>query len=344
MSKVIYPEKVLENSNIGTVAMSCGAVDEVGHLKVSSAKENFEMRGFNIIETESIFKCEKFVSTSGEKRAEEFMSLWSRDDIAYIPVLRGGEFLMESIPYLDKFDLSKFKPKWVQGYSDVSLLNFYLTTKYNIATIHSNSFTGFAMKPWDDTVKLAVDVVQNKETFTQESFEKFQAHSDRSLEGACAQFNCTEEVVYKNLFGEQTENVKISGRLIGGCMDVIKLLIGTPFDNTKKFCAQFEEGMLWYLENCELSVLEMKRTLWQMKQAGWFENAKGFIIGRTNSKEQIWDFTYEDAMIDVLKDLNVSVIYDVDVGHTDPQWTMVNGTFAAFEYENGKGKITQYLR
>ncbi len=343
MSKIIYPEKVLENSNIGTTAMSCGAVDEYGILKVKSSIENFENRGFNVIKTNNVFSCEKFVSANGEKRAEEFMSLWSRDDISYIPVLRGGEFLMESIPYLDKFDLSKHKAKWVQGYSDVSLLNFYLTTKYNLATIHSNSFTGFAMKPWDETVELPLKVVQTQEDFEQESFDKFQAQSERTLESACAQYNCTENVVYKNLFGAQEDEVKITGRLIGGCMDVIKLLIGTPFDNTKKFCEQFEEGMLWYLENCELSVLEMKRVLWQMKMAGWFENAKGFIIGRTNSKETIWDFTYEDALIDTLKDLNVPVIYDVDVGHTDPQWTMVNGAFAEFEYKNGKGKITQHF-
>ena len=55
------------------------------------------------------------------------------------------------------------------------------------------------------------------------------------------------------------------------------------------------------------------------------------------------DLTYEDAMIDILKDLNVPVIYDVDVGHTDPQWTIVNGTFAEFEYKDGKGTITQYF-
>ena len=49
-------------------------------------------------------------------------------------------------------------------------------------------------------------------------------------------------------------------------------------------------------------------------------------------------------MVDILKELNVPVIYDVDIGHTDPQWTMVNGAFAEFEYKDGKGKITQHFR
>ena len=80
-----------------------------------------------------------------------------------------------------------------------------------------------------------------------------------------------------------------------------------------------------------------------MKMAGWFENAKGFIFGRTNSRADIGDFTYEDALHDILDDLKVPVIYDVDFGHVAPQWTIINGAFAEFEYSDGEGKLNQII-
>ena len=41
-----------------------------------------------------------------------------------------------------------------------------------------------------------------------------------------------------------------------------------------------DEGILWVIENCELSPMSYRRAIWNMKEAGWFENAKGFIMGR----------------------------------------------------------------
>ena len=121
-------------------------------------------------------------------------------------------------------------------------------------------------------------------------------------------------------------------------------LLGTPFDNTIKFCNQFDEGMIWYLENCELAIPTLYRVLWQMKQSGWFKNANGFIIGRTRANNSVEDFEYLDVLHNVFDDMKVPVIYDVDIGHVAPQWTMINGSFAKFEYNLGKGKIIQKMK
>ena len=80
-----------------------------------------------------------------------------------------------------------------------------------------------------------------------------------------------------------------------------------------------------------------------MKMAGWFENAKGFIIGRTNFKNSIDDFSYEDALHDILDDLKVPVIYDADFGHVAPQWTMINGALAEFSFSDGNAELKQFL-
>lgn len=261
---------------------------------------------------------------------------------------------METLPYIDENIIKNSEAKWVQGFSDVSLLNFYLTTNYNIATIHSTSFSAYGMNIWDKSIEVPFAFVQNPTDFTQNSFELFEKERNREEGTELDSFNLTDKVIYKNLYEnanreESSSNniskdeVTIKGRLIGGCLDVLKILLGTSFDKTKEFCASFPEGMLWYIENCEMSVSDLKRTLWQMKMADWFENTNGFIIGRTRANADMWDFTYLDALRDIFDDMNVPVIYDIDVGHVAPQWTMVNGALAEFKYKDGRGVIRQEL-
>lgn len=341
-SNVIFPDKININSKIGVTAMSSGLNDERGKIKLENAIKNFTNKGFEIVETPDVRKGGKLVSDNALNRANEFLQIWQRKDIPYIIIACGGEFLMETLPYLHKNKevIKNEKPKWVQGFSDVSLLNFYLTTNYNFATIHATSFSSYAMIPWDNSLETAVDFVTTGKELIQKSFELYETQRDRNPGAECNPYKLTEKVEYKNLYTKESK-IKMNGTLIGGCMDVIKVLIGTSMDNTKSFCENHEEGMIWYLENCEMSVTDLKRTLWQMKQAGWFDNANGFIIGRTNSKETIDDFSYEDALHDILDDLNVPVVYDVDFGHVAPQWTLINGAYAEFEYDDGKASIKQ---
>lgn len=97
--------------------------------------------------------------------------------------------------------------------------------------------------------------------------------------------------------------------------------------------------MVWFLENCEMPITDLYRSLWQMKNAGWFENTKAFLIGRTRANSPIGEFTYEDVLHSVFDDMSVKVIYDVDFGHVAPQWTMINGSLAKFYFKDGKGKM-----
>ena len=87
---------------------------------------------------------------------------------------------METLPYLhqNKEIFLNSKAKWVQGFSDVSLLNFYLTTNYNFATIHANSFSSYAMIPWDKSLETPVDFVMNfTDELIQTNFKFYEASS-----------------------------------------------------------------------------------------------------------------------------------------------------------------------
>ena len=80
-----------------------------------------------------------------------------------------------------------------------------------------------------------------------------------------------------------------------------------------------------------------------MKQAGWFDNANGFLIGRTAVKKEMFDFTYEDALHMAFDDIGVPVFYDVDIGHLPPQWIMVNGSLGEFTFNTDNSKLIQKM-
>lgn len=336
-----YPKKLLDNDTVGITAISLSANLE----KIDMAEENLKKYGLNVIETKDVRNESKnFISASDKQRAEEFVKLYLDDNIKHIIAARGGEFAIDIIPYLHKYkdDIEKNNVvKYLQGYSDISLINYYLTTNYNIATLHAENISDFSMKKYHEsllnTIKLLKGDFVNDE-FIQDSFDKYQKEElEDSLE-----YNLTEKVKYKSLYKDN--ECSFSGRIIGGCIDVITQLIGTKYDNTVNFCKQFDEGIIWYIDNFGLDSLELYRRLLQMKNAGFFFNANGFLFGRTINDISNPDFTYEYALKKALGDLNVNIIYDVDIGHVPPQFTIVNGSYAKFEYFDNKGRLTQILK
>ncbi len=337
-----YPHKLKKGDTIGITAVSDGA----NLLKIDRAISNLKELGFGVIETPNTRNSFMCVSSDGKTRAKEFITLWKDPNVKHILSARGGEFLMEMLPYLDEYaDVLKNTDsiKWVQGYSDPSLLLFYLTTKYHIATIHAENLSEFAMKleHYHSCLKNTISFLKSEDIeFVQTSFDKFQLQEFE--EGNLNGYQLTENVKYE-LLGSKDTHIAVEGRLIGGCVDVLALLMGTPFDTCSSFCSQFSEGMIWYLDNCELNAAELYRRLWKMRELGWFSNANAFLIGRTFSGQAVQDFTYLEALKKALYDLNVPIIYNADIGHVPPQLTLINGAFVKVEFLQGKIKLIQKL-
>ena len=81
-------------------------------------------------------------------------------------------------------------------------------------------------------------------------------------------------------------------------------------------------------------------TLWQMKMAGYFENCKGIIFGRSLFIRNDYDIDFNQTVKDALGDLNIPIICDADIGHVSPQLAMVNGAILEITSHDGKGKVT----
>ena len=341
INNMIYPEFLKKGDTIGVCAPSCGITDEVKIRRFKNAKKKLEEFGFDTIFTESVFMADdRGVSADGKQRGKEFMELIENDKVKLISSAAGGDFLMEM---LDHINISTIKnnPTWFQGYSDNTHLVHFLTTKCDIASIYGFNYSDFGMEDWQPSVTRGLSVLKG-ENITQYSFDMFENtwHDDET--GLAGYFD-DEKVNWVNTRGE--DEIIISGRMIGGCLDVISFITGTIFDGTKEFVEKYkEDGFIWYLESFSLNAEELSLTLWRLKKSGYFKYVKGFIFGRPCMFESFTGIDYKRAVLDVLGELDVPIILDACIGHRGPQISIINGAIGNIVSKGGKGEIKLELR
>lgn len=334
-----YP--ILEKgATIGITAPSSGVQSPL-HELVKTAINRLQEQGFNVICGETVWTQDKAKSAPAKVRAAELNQMMADENVDLIIPPWGGELLVEILEYLDFDHIQK---KWILGYSDTSVLLLAITLKTGIATAHGPNLVDLRGEYSDETTTMWKSVLSTKrnDSIIQSSSENYQKEWKHDSPTPYV-FHLTEETNWKTVDGN---SVHINGRLLGGCVDIIRHLVGTPYGDVKTFKDKFIEGepIIWYLENCELSTTDLRRSLVQMKLAGWFENCNGIMFGRSPANAPVDNYTVEDVYQELAEELEIPIIYDIDCGHVPPQITFVNGAFADFEVENGKGRILQTFR
>ena len=337
---MIYPIFLHNNSTIGITAPSDGKIDKLDLIRLDNAYNKLKELGYNITETKSVRNSINGRSSDSQTRALELEEWYNNNDVDIIISASGGEFMMEVLPYID-YKILKNNPKWFCGYSDNTTLGFILPTIYDIASIYSDNISAFGMNRWHQSIKNYLNILTGN-IVSQKSFNKYQSSYQEYITGL-ESYKLDKNVSWTNLTGQK--EIKIEGRLIGGCLDVLLTIVGTKYDNVNKFINKYkDEGIVWFLESCDLSSEQLIRGLWQLKEAGWFKYTKGFIFGRTITKKTYTNTSYEEAIITSLKELNVPIIIDADFGHTSPRITIINGCYSKITSKNGKGEIKQVLK
>ncbi|MBR1654291.1 MAG: LD-carboxypeptidase [Clostridia bacterium] len=340
---MIYPKFLEKGDCIGVPAPSGGAYDELHINKYKNSKLKLEKMGYKCVLSENINKSEMARSAPAKVRAEEINRMFEDENIDFIMCAAGGEFLVEILPYVD-FEKILAKPKFVQGFSDPTGILFPLTTKYDIATIYGNNFGEYGVQEYDRSVKENLQILQGN-LVIQDSYEMYESQraeieNPTGLEG----YNFTDKVEWK-IVGDSSET-KFEGRIIGGCLDIIAETAGTKYDGTSQFIEKYKnDGIIWYFDNCELSLEELIRTLWKLNEFEYFKYTKGIVFGRNGVENSLLGYTMEQAIKDsVIVNLNIPIIYDADISHKGPCMTIINGAIATVESRDGKGSICFELK
>lgn len=329
-----FPEFMKDNGCIGFVAPSCGCATDPYYSGFKNAQKKFTDAGYRLDIGPNCYEAKGVgISNTPEACGKELTESYISDRNDIIISCGGGELMCETLNYTDYAAISAAKPKWYIGYSDNTNFTYLSTTICDTAAIYGPCAAAFGMEPWHQSIQDAFSLLKG-EKLSFSGYDGWEMESLKDEEHPLAPYNITEKSIIKKYAAGETNptdsDIKLQGRLVGGCMDCLANLIGTDFDKTKDFIKKYsQDGILWFMEACELNPMSIRRALWQMKNAGWFENCSGFLIGRPYVfGTEIMGLDQYAAVVDILKEFNVPILMDVDIGHRSPMLPVISGALA----------------
>lgn len=341
-----YPRPLNQGSCIALTAFSAG-VNPPMHKRLDRVIADFRERGYRVIEGQCLRQSVHHTSADAPSRARELMTFLLDDRIDAVVPPWGGEFAMELLPYLDFDALAQTRPKWLFGFSDVSTIAAPIYARCGWATVHCANFMELLSIETEPMTQATLNhlMLSSGTSFTQHSSEHYQEqYPDFSVEIE-ATLKLSAPTRWRLLHGDQP--IAFEGRLIGGCLDTLFHLFGSRYlDFSALKRTHSGDGTILYFENAELHPTDLVRALLNMRFRGVFDGLNGVLIGRNSAQSSSPDkqgFSYLDALHKVLGDIDIPVLFDLDIGHQPPNLTLINGAFTSVTYSAGKGSIHQTL-
>ncbi len=264
--------------------------------EVQPAIKKLEEWGYRVQPGSTIGKRDFTFGGTDEERVSDMQQMLDDPKIKAILCARGG---YGAIRIIDKLQFKKFKqqPKWVIGFSDITVLHCHINT-LQIASIHSKMCNSFPAD-WS-----AADTLQRA------SIESVQ----QCLSGQAIQYELAPSA--HNKMG------MASGELVGGNLKTIESLAGTASDLVTRHKILFVEDTGEYLYSID-------RMFWNLKRTGKLGELKGLIIGgfKIKQDEVGEDFgkTLEQIVLEKVKEYDYPVCFDFPVGHQKHNMALVCG-------------------
>lgn len=281
---MISPKLLSKGSKVAIVATARFVTEK----DIESALRRLEAMGFVPVYDDRLFAaCDQFAGDD-DSRAATLQSYLDDPEIDAILCARGG---YGTVRIIDKLNFDKFllNPKWIIGYSDVTVLHAHLQS-LNCESIHATMPINF-----NDNTEASLN----------------------SLYEALTKGNLTYEIesVPINIYGEA------EAELVGGNISVLySLLESDSFPNT--------DGKILFLEDLDEYLYHIDRMMMALKRAGKLDNIKGLVVGGlTKMHDNAIPFgkTAEQIIFEYVKDKNIPVCFNFPAGHIDDNRAMIFG-------------------
>jgi len=274
------------------IAIACPA----GYMpkeKAQTCIATLQQWGFEVMVGNTLgSKSKNYFSGTDEIRLNELQAMLDDKSIKAILCGRGGYGVSRII---DQLDFTRFKknPKWIIGFSDITLLHAHINRNLKIATLHAPMAAAF-------------NNGENKNEFIN-SLHK-------ALVGKKAKYVCKADPF--NKLGEA------KGELVGGNLTLITHLIGTKSDiNTK--------NKILFIEDIGELIYSTDRMLHQLKRSGKLINLAALIVGGfsdVKDTERPFGKKVKELIKDILQDYDYPVCFDFPVGHKKENYALKIGS------------------
>jgi muramoyltetrapeptide carboxypeptidase len=263
-----------------TIAIVCPA----GYLPAENAQTCIQVLkdwGFKVKIGKTLGHQFNYFSGTDEERLHDFQQALDDDSVQAILCGRGGYGVSRII---DDINWSQFKsnPKWIIGFSDITVFHSHLLSQFNVASIHSSMAAAFD----DDRYK-----------------NEYIQSIRKAITGEKLSFTCAPH--------EFNRNGEVIGQLVGGNLSLLAHLVGSNSDVDTT-------GKILFLEDIGEYIYNADRMLIQLERAGKLDKLKALIIGGfTDMKDTITPFgqTAYEIIRDKMQKYNFPVCYNFPVSH-----------------------------
>ena len=293
------PPSLQKGDTIALVATARKNIDD----NLKPAIDLLHSWGLEVVIGSSIGLDNNQLAGTDEQRAADFQQQMDNPNIKAIWCVRGG---YGTVRMIDLLDFTKFKqnPKWIVGFSDVTVIHSYVN-KLKIATIHG-----------------AMPITVGKASA--ESIESLR----KSLFG--------EKLEYETSFSPANRLGNAKGEIVGGNLSILYSLMGS---NAQIDC----KGKILFIEDLDEYLYHIDRMMMSLKRCGCFDGLNGLIVGtmtKMKDNEIPWGKNANQIIEDVTKGYSFPIFYNFPAGHYRDNRALIFGKQVSLELNTTTSKLT----
>ena len=294
----------MKDLNIGDKIGIISTARKISLEELKPSIKLLEEWGLKVVFGKNLFEEDNQFSGTVSQRSSDLQSMIDDDSIKAILCARGG---YGTVQIIDKVDFSHLikNPKWIIGYSDVTVLHSHLH-QLGITSLHA-------------TMPI--------------NFEKNTPKALESLKSALFGLGNLTEINHHhfNRFG------KVEGEIVGGNLSILYSLLGSDSDiNT--------EGKILFIEDLDEYLYHVDRIMMNLKRNGKLKNLKALIIGGMsdmNDNTIPFGKTAEEIILEYIKEFDFPVCFNFPAGHLDDNRCIRLGVKSVLEVNKNGVSLSQ---
>lgn len=334
---MIKPERLKKGDKIAVVSLSWGGLGDKELIhKYYIAKERLENDfGLKVIAMPNALKGSEFIYNHPELRAKDLMDAFRDKTVKGVFCAIGGDDTIRLLPYID-CNIIRSNPKIFMGYSDTTI-NHFMMNKAGIVSFYGPSVMcefGEYVKMFDYTKQAVKDIlfkdcknyeIQSSELWSKDYVEWKEKNINKGKK------LIKDKHGYEVLQGSGI----ITGKLLGGCIDVFPMVIGTEIWPAKN---EWKNKIL-LIETSEEKPNPNLLTYYlrNLGAQGVLNVIRGILVGKPQDEKYYEE--YKEVYKKVLKEYyreNLPVLYNINIGHAYPNGILPFGTDIEVDFTDKK--------
>lgn len=298
---MVIPPKLHKGDTIGIVATA----RKISYEEAATAIGLLVDEGFKVRTGQRMFGVSNQFSGSDEERAADLQRMLDDPEVKAVLCARGG---YGTVRIIDRLDFSEFvkHPKWICGFSDVTVLHSHIHRHFGIATLHSSMlFNMRNVEASHPSFRTLVETLKG-------NFQPLEAPSSEL-----------------NRLGTAEAEV------VGGNLSILYALLGSASD----ICT---DGRILFLEDLDEYLYHIDRMMMNLSRNGKLRNLAGLIIGgMTDMNDNAIAFgeTAEQIIARHVAEYDFPVAFGFPVGHLEDNRALVLGKKAALRVSEGGSEL-----